>query len=390
MPQAPTNWIHVALVLSTALCIGLTIGLFPALLSLNVEAMGHGSSANGLLAAMHGLAGLIVGPFVPKLMAASGALRTYIGSIAVASAMAVMFIVFRSFEAWFLLRFLMGLGLGVQWIVSETLMNQVAIGPRRGMIISLYILVLSVGMAIGPMVMAYSGTSGPFPFLITAGLLAASFLPLVFLPIQDSTSKDAKHSLKFIDAVRRKPSAMLAGAMDGFIFQGIMTLLPIYFLRLGSSETVSISMLNAFFVGGVVMQIGVGYLIDRFAPAKVLVASCAIIILALAVISIRGMGADILWAVMFLIGGPSAAIFTAGLASVNDEFATEEMSSGTAAFTTIWHCGGLAGPVIAGAAMSLWDPFGLTAVLALSLVILAVVNIASLRNRKPVAAVVVK
>jgi hypothetical protein len=82
---------------------------------------------------------------------------------------------------------------------------------------------------------------------------------------------------------------------------------------------------------------------------------------------------------MFAMGGPAAAIFTAGLAGVNDAFKAEEMASGSAAFTMIWHVGGLTGPALAGAAMGWWVPYGFSTVVAVSLIILALVNLAALR-----------
>ena len=172
--EKAVRWGPVTLVMSTALCIGLTIGLFPALLSLNVEARGYDTSWNGLLAAMHGIAGLAVGPFVPRLMARLGALRTYVAAVALAASTVLLFTVFQDLKVWFLLRFILGVGLGIQWIVSETWVNQVALGPRRGAIISIYVVILSVGLALGPLIMTIVGTLGAAPFLVSAALIALS------------------------------------------------------------------------------------------------------------------------------------------------------------------------------------------------------------------------
>lgn len=381
------NWFHVALVMSTALCIGIALGLFPALLALNVDAMGYATTSNGLLAAMHGLAGFVVSPLVPKLVASFGSLRTYIASTVMASVMIVLFTVFYSLEAFFVLRFILGLGLGVQWIVSESWMSQVAIGPRRGTIISLYVVVLSIGLAIGPMIMAFAGTAGMAPFLIAAALICISFIPLLFLPQQKVSEGSERRALPLLTAMLRKPSAMLAGAVDGLVFQVLMALLPIYFLHLGSSETTALSMLNAFFVGGVALQVVVGYVLDRTSPAKVLILSSVITMACLGLIAMR-FEASTLWIIMFIMGEPTAAIYTAGLASVNDSFSAEDMPSGTAAYTMIWHVGGLSGPALAGIAMDWWDPFGLPLVVSAALVVLVAANgFALLKPRKMTAEV---
>lgn len=329
---------------------------------------------------MHGLAGFLVSPLVPRLVNAQGPLRAYIVSTVMASAMIVLFTVFYSLEAWFVLRFLLGLGLGVQWVVSESWMNQVAIGPRRGTIISLYVVVLSIGLAIGPLIMTAVGTAGTEPFLIAAALVCMSFVPLLFLPRRGALARAEKRTLPMAAAVLRRPSAMIAGAVDGLVFQVLMALLPIYFLHLGTSESVAIGMLNAFFVGGVVLQVVVGYLLDRFTPDKVLVLASIMTIACLGIITIRGIDPAVLWVIMFVMGGPAAAIYTAGLASVNDAFSSEDMPSGTAAYTMIWHVGGLTGPAIAGAAMDIWDPYGLPAVVSVALVILVLTSASAVRR----------
>ncbi len=375
--ETPPNWVHVALVMSTALCIGLTLGLFPALLALKVDALGYTTSSNGMLAAMHGLAGFLVSPLVPKLVNALGALRTYIASTIIAALMIVLFIVFYSLGAWFVLRFLLGLALGAQWIVSETWMNQLAIGARRGTIISLYVVVLSIGLAIGPLIMAGVGTEGAEPFLIAAFMLSLSFVPLLFLPRWQATGGEGKHTLPLLAAMLRKPSAMFAGAVDGLIYQVLMALLPLYFLHLGTSEALAIGMLNALFVGGIAFQVVVGYLIDRYTPEKVLVFASLIVIICLGLIAVRGLNGTALWTIMFVMGGPAAAIYTAGLASVNDAFSAEDMPSGTAAYTMIWHLGGLSGPALAGMAMDLWDPYGLSLVVGIALAVLVVANLSA-------------
>lgn len=369
-----TRWGHVALIMSTALCIGMAIGLFPALLALNLDARGYDSTSNGLLAAMHGLAGLAVSPFVPRLMAGLGALKTYFMALACAAAAALLFTLSDDIGAWFALRFLMGVGLGIQWIVSETWVNQIAQGPRRGTIISVYLLVLTVGLATGPLILTVTGFSSAAPFFIAAAILALSGLPLLFLPAQPvAVGGHGKH-LPLLDALRRKPSAMLAAVMDGFIFQSFMALLPLYFLRLGSPETAAIGMLNAFFLGSFTLQLVVGYALDRHSPAAVLFWSSLILLIGLAITAVPNLGLGWIWFAIFLMGGPAVAIFTAGLAGISDAFTAEEMPSGTAMFTMVWHVGGLAGPVMAGVAMDVWNPFGFAAVIAASLMILALAN----------------
>lgn len=62
-------------------------------------------------------------------------------------------------------------------------------------------------------------------------------------------------------------------------------------------------------------------------------------------------------------------------AGINDAFSAAEMPSGTAVFSMLWYMGGLAGPMLAGAAMQAWDPYGMAATVAIAAVVVALANV---------------
>jgi len=367
-------WRSISLVMSTAFCIGVTLGLFPALIALNVEYRGFDTGGNGLLAAMPALAGIAVGPFAPRIIDRLEALPTYLAAAALAATMVCLFPLFPDFVAWFAIRFAMGLGMGVQWIVSEMWVNRLAIGPRRGAILGLYVVVLSVGLTAGPFLMNLLGTRGAAPFYGTAGLLVASCLPLFFASGASTAGKVGTAQLTLAQAVRRSPAAMLAGVIDGFIFQTFMIFLALYFLRLGTAETVAVNFLAIFFLGGILLQFVIGHLLDLCPPRAVLIACCLLIVSGLAIMAgVRDVPL-LIWPTMLVIGGASAAVYTSGLAGIADSFSAEEMPSGTAAFSVLWYVRGLTGPVAAGYAMDWWNPHGMALMIAAAALALATVN----------------
>src|SRR5262249_3077173 len=163
--------------------------------------------------------------------------------------------------------------------------------------------------------------------------------------------------------------AMITGFFDGFIFQTLLIFLPIYALRLGASEERAIQYLTVCMLGGVPLQLMIGYLLDRIGSEAVLVLAFALIATALPPFAwlIDQPGAA--WPILILIGAASAAVYTAGIAAISASFNAEEMPSGTATFNSIWYVGAVAGPAVAGYAMALWDPHGV----ALSIIVSCVV-----------------
>jgi MFS family permease len=377
------RWGNIVLVLSTAACIGITLGLFPSLIALNVESRGFDTSWNGVLAAMPAVAGILVGPFVPRAIAILGPLRTFLLSSGVAVVAACLFPVFSDLVSWFLIRFAMGVGMGVQWVVSETWMNRLATGPRRGTILSLYVIVLSAAIAAGPFLLSRIGTQGYGPFVAAASLLVLSCLPLLFEKRAAAEVAGNAPTLPLVQAFRRNPTAMLTGLIDGFVFQTLLVFIPLYFMRLGSPESSALNFLTLFCLGAVILQFLIGYMLDRFMPAIVLAICCCLVIASLALMSEVRETLVLAWPVLLVMGGAAAALYTAGLASINDAFTAEEMPSGTAAFSVLWYVGGLSGPVVAGYAMDLWNPYGMAATVAMACAVLVGISVITARTDRP-------
>jgi len=381
------RWWSIALVLSTAACIGITLGFFPSLIALNVESRGFDTSWNGVLAAMPATAGVIVAPIAPRAIARFGALRTFLIASALAVIAACLFPLFSGLLSWFLIRFAMGVGMGIQWVVSEMWVNRLATGPRRGMILSLYVIVLSAAIAAGPFLLSKLGTQGHIPFIATAALLIISCLPLLFATNAVAGEANKARVLSLVDAFLRKPSAMLIGLIDGFVFQTLLVFIPLYFLRLGSPEPSALNFLTLFCVGSVILQFFIGYMLDRTKPAMVLIVCCSLVIAGLVLMAEVRETPGLAWPLFIIMGGAAAAIYTAGLAAVNDGFSAEDMPSGTAAFTVLWYVGGLSGPVAAGYAMDLWNPYGMAAAVAAACAVLVGASVVAVFSARAKATV---
>jgi MFS family permease len=323
---------------------------------------------------------MVVVPFSPRIVARMGARPAYFAAAALSVSTAALFPVLPSLAAWFVLRFLMGAGLAVQFMIGESWVNNLADGPRRGRILAIYIIVLSVGLFVGPSIMAIAGTAGHPPFLAAAGLLLLACLPVLLARHMLPPVEDAARIMGFIDALLRKPSAMITGLFDGFIFQTLLIFLPIYALRLGASEELAIQYLTVCMLGGIPLQLLIGYLLDRFGAEAVLVLTCATIALALPAFPWL-VEEPAAWPTLILMGAGSAAIYTAGLAAISGSFSAEEMPSGTATFNVFWYVGAVVGPAVGGYAMTLWDPHGVAASIIVSCIVLGFAN-ALARNRR--------
>ncbi|MEE8544199.1 MAG: MFS transporter, partial [Alphaproteobacteria bacterium] len=167
-------------VIASAAAVGLSLGFTMPLIALLLERDGHSVTMIGLNSATSSFAMLVVAPLLPRLMGHLGTLPALYLGIAVATAALLMMPLLPSLGAWFALRFVLGLGNAIHWVVSETWIITVADSRNRGRVVGAYVTVLAAGLACGPLLIGLTGIDGALPFVTGAGLIALAAVPLLF------------------------------------------------------------------------------------------------------------------------------------------------------------------------------------------------------------------
>lgn len=359
-----------AAILTSILAAGMTIGITAPLLSLLIER----DEGNATLAGFNGSVGILavvlVSPFVPRLVRRFGALRVIYFSIALTAAAILIIPATSGVTLWFLFRFLVGVGMGLMWVVSETWLNTLATDDNRGLVAGLYSTILGAGFAAGPMVIAAVGISGYLPFAVSAGLILASALPLIAARrLAPRRVGDGGHTAW--RALWQAPLIMGAVFVCGFIDMAILSLLPVYGLREGMSRETSLLMLTVLIAGTMVMQLPIGWLADRFGIRRLLVvcvvAGAGCTLLLPEILGVR----VLLWPVLFLWGGTTVSLYTLGLALLGAQFRADALPAANAMLVIAYCIGGVVGPSLTGAAMETFGPQAMPQTQALLCVLFA-------------------
>jgi MFS family permease len=80
----------------------------------------------------------------------------------------------------------------------------------------------------------------------------------------------------------------------------------------------------------------------------------------------------LLWALLFMWGAGGGSLYTLGLVRLGELFPPGQLGAATAAFVMITHIGSIAGPVLAGGGMDIWNPHGFVVVTATTALIFVV------------------
>jgi MFS family permease len=360
--------------------VALIYTLVGPLLALNLEARGISTLTNGALAAMPPVAVLLCGVFVPVIVRRLGAIASILAGTGIAVLCLVLFPLLPSLPAWFALRFIMGISIGVIWIVSETWVNALAPDHARGKIIGIYVTVLSGCSAAGPLLIGVLGIEGALPFFVSAAILALAVLPIPIAAAGGSVPTFHHHeAIPLREAARLAPVPMIAAVIHGGTMVVNMTLLPVYGGRMGLSETETVSLVTALIVGGMAAQIPVGHLLDRFNAGRVLMFSGAVQALGAALLPLA-IDNPTVWVLLLVWGGFGNGIYTTSLTMLGRAFSKEQLPSANTTFTMFWELGAFVGPLLGGAAMWLWDPHGMIAVSVLAGLLLVALGAKALRS----------
>ena len=359
----------------TAVAVGLGASL--PLLALELDRQGVSPFLNGLSATSAAVGGLLVTPFLPRLIQALGTRRLLLTALWLSIGCIMACYALPNVWLWFPIRFMNGAALVILFVLSETLINQLAEEATRGRLIGLYATVLSIGFAIGPAILVAVGGVGLAPYLIIAALMALASIPIWFAgpAMSHFSSHDGPRHGVFA-FIRIVPTVTFAAFTFGALEQGTLTLMPIYGIRVGLSEQTAALVLSAFAAGNIVSQIPLGFLADRF-DRRVLLIICALVgAVAIATLPLV-QGTMWVMPVIFTFGGVTSGLYTVGLTLLGQRIKGSDLAAANAAFVMMYNFGGLAGPAIGGVAMQVIPPHGLP--IAFSLITLSFAGVAGWR-----------
>ena len=344
--------------------VGITIGLTFPLLSLILESRGYSRTTIGLNAAMPAVAMLLAAPFFPRVIGRLGLKPFLAGCIALEALLILLLKATDTIEAWFVIRFAMGLSTAGLFIAGETWINQIATEATRGRLMAVYTIVFNGGLAAGPLILTITGTGGWAPFVIGAACNAIGLLPLLWLgnlaPRMDGTATFGAWG--FFRVAPTLAMAMLAFAV---IESAAGALLPVYGVRTGYSEAGAATMLTVVLVGGIFLQWPIGWLADHWDRYRLIALLGGCSALGVAVLPWTVGVPWLLYGALFFWGGIASGIYTVALVIMGQRFRGADLVTANSAVGILWGFASMGGPAAAGVAMDVWDPHGFAGVLTI-------------------------
>lgn len=349
--EAGTLISRIAVILTVAM-FGLTYSLSAPLIALEMVAKGASQTLVGANAAMHAIGVLVVALVLPGVVSKVGPRLLILLSLVVSAAVLVVIALVDNIWLWFPLRLLLGMAAEALFVLSETWINALSTESTRARFMAIYTAALSLGLALGPLLLSLIGSHGTLPFMVGAviALAAASFvlLPMVRAPAFEKPISG--NPLRFL---RLAPVAIGAIVLNAAIETAGLSFLALYAVGLGWNADDAAQLMFVMMGGAILLQLPIGWLGDMFDRRK-LVLGCALVAAAGAALWPWALAYPFAtYALLFVWGGVFVGIYTLTLTIVGSRFSGGDLVGIYALMGLAWGAGALVGPLAAGVSLQI-------------------------------------
>lgn len=370
---------HYVILLIVIVAAGVSQGLLLPLLSIFLEQMGVSSSMNGLNAAA-----LYVGSFAMTLVAertlgALGFKKLVSAGLVLVLVSVILFPLVPNIKFWFILRLLVGIGDSAVHYSAQLWVLLVTSEENRGRNISIYGMSYGLGFSLGPLgiPLLHIGNSVPF---IALAILVLLVLVLVLLKLPDLRPEKLKEGERPVKRFRRSYAwawyALIPALLYGYMESGINSNFPVYGLRVGLNEQQIAFLLPFIGIGGLVLQLPLGMLSDRFGRKRILIICGVLGGLAFMLVPLAGTSTVGILLLLMIAGGMIGSFFSLGLAYAADILPKVLLPAANVIASFHFNIGSIAGPNIGGTLMQYGWNAGMFIVLGSGFIIFAFLGVA--------------
>ena len=322
------------------------------------------------------MSGYFIGYFiganmVPKLVGKVGHIRVFAAFASMASLSILIHAVFVNPFVWTLGRFLTGFSIVGIFIVVESWLNDRANNRTRGQVLSTYMFITMMGLALGTLLLNFSSPERYEPFILISLLLSIALIPILLTKRKPPKFKKLS-SIKIKDLYKISPFGTAGMFCLGFIHSSLFTLAAVYAATINFTVFEISLLLFLITVSGGILQWPIGYYSDRY-DRRIIIIGCTFFGALFCALSMTASGASLanmylatsvgMDKIMFFVfvtlyAGAAIPMFTLNLAYVNDFIPKEKFVAAGGGLQIIFGLGAMGGPMLCSIFMNIYGANG--------------------------------
>jgi len=322
------------------------------------------------------MSGYFVGYFVganmvPNLVSKVGHIRVFAAFASMASLSILIHAIFINPIIWTIARFITGFSLIGVYIVVESWLNDRATNRNRGGVLSIYMFITFIGLALGTLLLNFNKPEQYEPFILTSLLFSIALIPILL--VKRSAPKFKKISfIKIKQLYKISPLGTFSMFCTGLIHSAIFGVGAVYAATLNFTIFEISVFLFLITIAGALFQFPIGYFSDKQDRRKILII-CTFFSTSFCFLSILFSGTSIenmylassigIEKIIFLLfvtlyAGFALPMFTLNLAYVNDFIDKERFVAAGAGLQIIFGIGAMGGPFFCSIFMNIYGANG--------------------------------
>jgi MFS family permease len=258
--------------------------------------------------------------------------------------------------SWATLRFLTGIAVSGIWVVSESWLNQSTNNQNRGSLISIYMMVINLGMTGGQLMLSVSEPQSFVLYSLISVIVSIAAIPILMSSITAPKITEYQ-SISLMQLFKLTPAGTVGIFITGMVNAITLGMGAVFASKLGLSVVEISYYIAAILMGGVLLQWPLGKLSD-ITDRRVVTAIVALSAAIVAIISMQMTVKDYSLLVMlaFVFGGLSLTLYSLFNALANDFLNESQVMSASGGLLIIKGLGATLGPIFVSFIM---DIFGL-------------------------------
>jgi MFS family permease len=280
-------------------------------------------------------------------------------------------------------RALMGFCFAGLFMVVESWLNGAATEEMRGQILSVYGMTGLLAGIVGQLLLPTSNPADFRPFCITAIIVAVALVPIALTRAAAPTQEGGGTRISLRGLYRQSPFGLVAAFLCGVTTSAFFTLGPIFAQRRGL-DTAGVAVFMACgTLGGFLLTWPLGWLSDRLDRRLAIIGAAvtaAVTLLIIVGVVPKQAPPWILYLCVAIFGGTIVPTYSVVMAHVNDSVGKDEFVAASGGLLIVQGAGAVAGPIIAGFAMSVF-PRGLSHTIIAAQILMAAIGIYRMSRR---------